>query len=362
MKNRQIYKVIGIMSGTSLDGVDMAYCEFEHAAGAWSFQLIKSETISYPSHLLKQLQESTRYSALQLAALDVSLGRWFGKNVDDFIKNNQLKVDLIASHGHTVFHQIDKGITAQIGDGNFIAATTGKPVIYNFRALDVALGGQGAPLVPIGDKLLFSEYDYCLNLGGIANISFEKNNQRLAYDICPCNMVLNYIAGKVDLDFDKDGEIARKGMVIEPLLEALDALEFYSKPYPKSLGYEWVDEQVYPLLETYASSPENLMRTFAEHIVNKITDAIAADESLGKKLLITGGGAFNAYLIERMDKRLTPNVEICLPKKEIIDYKEAIVFGFLGVLRIRLEVNCLSSVTGASRNNCGGVISEGIIY
>ncbi|MEX2336071.1 MAG: anhydro-N-acetylmuramic acid kinase, partial [Fulvivirga sp.] len=302
-------------------------------------------------------KQSTEFTGLALTALDIDLGRWIGEKVNEFIQDNSLNIDIIASHGHTVFHQTEKGITRQIGDGNVIAAVTGKTTIYDFRSFDVALGGQGAPLVPIGDRLLFHEFDYCLNLGGIANISFESDGQRFAFDICPCNMTLNHLAKRIHQDFDKDGEIAQKGITITSLLKKLDDLDFYTHSYPKSLGYEWVRDNIFPLIEEGVDSTENLMRTLADHTVNQITKAIIPLNGTGKKLLVTGGGAFNLYIIEQVRNKLSPEVEVYIPEKDLINYKEAIVFGFLGVLRARSEINCLSSVTGAQYDNSGGVIA-----
>ena len=343
------------MSGTSLDGLDIAYCEFEHKNGRWSFELHKAETIEYLPGLHHKLQSGTELSGLELTALDVELARWMGKRVKDFIKKYDLSPDLIASHGHTIFHQPEKGITLQIGDGNTLAAITGVPVAYDFRSLDVALCGQGAPLVPIGDQLLFREYDFCLNLGGIANISFEIKGLRYALDICPCNIPLNYLASKKSKTYDAGGDMARSGRLIPELLEKFNALGYYSLSGPKSLGYEWVQENILSLLDSNSSPVADLLYTMVEHIGHQIARMISQTSRTGK-LLITGGGAFNTYLIDRIKEHLPADVVVEIPSGEIISYKEAIIFAFLGVLRLRAEVNCLSSVTGAMRNSCGGVL------
>ena len=343
------------MSGTSLDGLDMACCEFEIEDGLWSYRITSAETRGYPEELYRQLKAGVVLSGFELTKLDVGLGRWMGKAVKSFIDSNKLSADFIASHGHTIFHQPELGITKQIGDGNIIAAINELPVVYDFRSLDVALGGQGAPLVPIGDDLLFHEYDYCLNLGGIANISFNSNGQRLAYDICPCNMVLNHVANSMGHPFDEGGAIARKGKIIGDLLETLDSLDFYQKPYPKSLGYEWVNDNVLEVIDNYSGSQADVMRTLVEHIINQIESAIRKQEKK-QRLLITGGGAFNYFIIELLKQRLIGKAEICIPDPTTINYKEALIFGFLGVLRLRGQVNSLKNVTGASSNNCGGVV------
>ncbi|ELR72167.1 Anhydro-N-acetylmuramic acid kinase [Fulvivirga imtechensis AK7] len=355
MKNNDNYKVIGLMSGTSLDGLDIAYCEFTREDGRWSFILQKAETIEYQRELHEKLQSGTELSGLELTALDVQLALWMGKGVNTFIRKHDLSPDLIASHGHTIFHQPERGITLQIGKGSTLAAVTGLPVVFDFRSLDVALGGQGAPLVPIGDQLLFHKYDFCLNLGGIVNISYESGGVRYALDICPGNMPLNYLAAKEGMPYDAGGDMARSGRLIPDLLRELNALKYYSLSGPKSLGYEWVRAEVLSLLESNSSPVVDLMYTIVEHISYQIAQLISQTGRTGR-LLITGGGAFNNYLIERMKAYLPANIVVEVPSAEIISYKEAIIFAFLGVLRLRSEVNCLSSVTGAMRDNCGGTL------
>jgi anhydro-N-acetylmuramic acid kinase len=257
----------------------------------------------------------------------------------------------VSSHGHTIFHQPSRGFTVQIGSGPAIAAACRLPVVYDFRSLDVALGGQGAPLVPAGDRLLFPEYDYCLNLGGIANISFEKNNERIAFDICACNIVLNYFASKKGLSFDKGGELARKGTVNDSLLKALNSLEYYTSPIPKSLGREDIEKHVFPLIKNHNLTAENNLATFTSHIAEQIGKTI--DRSHGK-LLITGGGAFNSFLVEKISEQV--KLRTIVPDNNIVNFKEAIIFGFLGVLRMEKQNNCLKSVTGSIADNCGGAI------
>jgi len=280
-------------------------------------------------------------------------GKYIGQQVLNFIEANKFKPDFIASHGHTIFHKPDEQLTLQIGDGNTIAAITGYPVVFDFRSLDVSLGGQGAPLVPIGDKLLFGEYDFCLNLGGFANISFEKNNQRMAFDICPVNFVLNHLAEKEHKSFDTDGELAKSGKVNPELLNELNLLAYYKLSSPKSLGREWVEEKVFPLLEKYNLSNIDLISTFTEHVAIQIARVIKNEK--GNSLIITGGGAYNKYLIDRIKHH--SNIRVLIPEALLVEYKEALVFAFLGLLRLRGEVNCLSSVTGASRDSSTGVLA-----
>ena len=346
------YKIIGLMSGTSLDGVDIAYCEFSFDT-IWSFRLIHGETIVYDEFWKKNLGEIHNAGAEKISEMDCSYGKFLGTLVKDFCKKYTLSPDYISSHGHTVFHQPQRSFTKQIGSGANIAAHAGFPVICDFRSLDLALGGQGAPLVPVGDKYLFPDADYCLNLGGIANISFDQNNVRLAFDICACNLILNYYALKKGVAFDNDGRIAACGKINTALLNSLNRLPYYSKTFPKSLGREDVEKDVISLIDSFNLSAEDVLSTFCEHISLQIAN-ITGKTKKGKKMLITGGGALNGFLVKCIINN--NNTEIIIPKREIIEFKEAIIFAFLGVLRIRKEINCLKTVTGASKDSCGGAI------
>jgi anhydro-N-acetylmuramic acid kinase len=290
---------------------------------------------------------------LQFVNTDREYGHYLGQLVHTFIKKNDLQVDFISSHGHTIFHQPEKKITVQIGNGAALSAASGCSVVCDFRSLDVALGGQGAPLVPIGDRFLFSEYEYCLNIGGIANISFEKNSERIAFDICPANMVLNALAQEEGIPFDADGNLARDGKINHSLLDELNAIDFYSQLPPKSLGREGVDENFFPVLKKNAISTRDKLSTCCEHIAIQVSKGIDQNNKKGK-MLITGGGAFNKFLVERIAAHLSP--EVVLPAPAIINYKEALIFAFLGVLRWRDEVNCLKKVTGAISDSSGGAI------
>lgn len=370
--------IIGLMSGTSLDGVDLACCRFADCEGRLEWSLLAAETISYPDEWVGRLSTLEKASAYEYALADVQLGHYLGGLVCEFVEKHSLHVDYVASHGHTIFHQPHLGLTTQIGDGDAIAAECGLPVVFNFRRMDVALGGQGAPLVPIGDQILFADYDACLNLGGIANISYRQSgacphraieevsssfrsqvtghgsHERIAFDISPCNMALNLLAQKVGLTYDKGGEVARSGEVVEALLSRMNSLGYYAQPSPKSLGKEWFVSQFQPLLEEGEHSVQDLLRTSVEHIAVQIAAVLNANNI--RSLLVTGGGAKNGFLISRL-RRLSPDCEVTVPSDDIIDYKEAIIFALLGYLRLQSKPNCLSSVTGASRNNCGGNIA-----
>jgi len=346
------YRVIGIMSGTSLDGLDLAYIEFEYD-NLWSFNIIKAETIGYPKKWKNILTDLVSIPKEELNHIDQKYTAYLAVVIKDFIKKNDLNnLDAICSHGHTALHQPENGFTYQIGIQKEISELIGEIVVCDFRVQDVELGGQGAPLVPIGDELLFSEYDFCLNLGGFANISTQINSTRIAYDICPVNIVLNHYVSKIDLDYDENGNIAAAGIINEQLLTELNQLEFYSLKPPKSLGLEWVRKVVFPLIDKYELSTKNILRTFVEHSTYQIASEITKKERAS--ILVTGGGVYNSFLIDRI-KELT-NINIIIPPKSLIEYKEALIFGLLGVLKLRNEINCLSSVTGAQKDHCSGEI------
>ncbi|OFX86874.1 MAG: anhydro-N-acetylmuramic acid kinase [Bacteroidetes bacterium GWF2_33_16] len=347
----QFYNAIGIMSGTSLDGLDIVWTQFWFDS-QWKFTIKKAITYKYEASLKFKLTNAPLLNGFELLSLNKEFGKYIGLRINDFLKDIDTKIDFIASHGHTVFHQPDKGITLQIGDGNEITTRTGITTICDFRSKDVALGGQGAPLVPIGDKLLFSDYDYCLNIGGFANISFDKNSTRLAFDICPANIVLNSLANKLGFDFDKNGEMAHSGNLCNEMYDELNEIEYYRKPFPKSLGREWNENIFLPILEKYTISIEDKLNTVCHHIAFQIAESTRFVPS--GKMLITGGGAFNTFLIDVL-KQKTKN-QIIIPENTIIEYKEALIFAFLGLLRVNNQINCLASVTGAKRDSICGVI------
>lgn len=343
--------ILGLMSGTSLDGIDLALCDISDEG----YRLLAANTVPYSDHWRCRLASLETASALEYAKAHVELGRLFGLEINRFLSGVDVRVDAVASHGHTIFHQPSLGLTTQIGDGDAIAAETGLLVVSNFRTLDVALGGQGAPLVPIGDELLFGQYDACLNLGGIANISYRVDGKRVAFDICPCNMALNRLASRLGYDYDPEGAIARRGIFNENLNKSLDSIDYYSVDCPKSLGKEWFLSDFWPLVEAAGlSSTEDLLCTVTHHVARQISYII--DKHNIKSVLVTGGGAFNRYLIDLLSE-LLPKIEITIPDNLTINYKEAVVFAFLGYLRLTHQVNTIASVTGARCNSIGGTIS-----
>ncbi|WP_404986871.1 anhydro-N-acetylmuramic acid kinase [Chryseobacterium sp. M5] len=347
-----VYKAIGLMSGTSLDGLDICFAKFWKENSSWKFEIIKAETIPYPKVLEEQLRNSIYLSSQNLLALHSEYGFYLGEITKDFITKNQLSdIDLIASHGHTVFHQPQRKFTLQIGDGRAIKVQTQIPVIYDFRSQDVLLGGNGAPLVPIGDELLFSDYDACLNLGGFSNISFKINEERIAFDIAPVNIVLNKLVQEFGQDYDENGNLSRKGNINPQLLEQLNSLEFYAQSHPKSLGIEWCNKNIFPLF----SGIENLdvLATFTEHAAEQISKIFNIHQF--NKVLFTGGGTYNQFLIEKIKSKT--NTEIIIPEKQIIDFKEALIFAFMGILRLNNETNVLASATGSLHNHSSGIIA-----
>jgi anhydro-N-acetylmuramic acid kinase len=346
------YHIIGTMSGTSLDGLDLALCKFSQTPGGWNYSIERAKTYTYTKEWTNKLSGAENLSGLELLKLHNDFGKLTGNYINDFLQNNVSDVDFISSHGHTVFHQPSQGYTLQIGSGAYIAANTGITTICDFRTLDVALGGQGAPLVPIGDKLLFSEYEYCLNLGGFANISFDENEKRIAFDICPVNIVINHLASQAGIAFDKDGNLGKNGNLDANLLHELDNLPFYYKKGPKSLGKEWILAEFIPILNKYPLKPTDKIRTVYEHIAVQIGESIKS--ATLSKVLVTGGGTHNKFLMELLQSKIRHN--FILPSKKIIDYKEALIFAFLGLLRYLETTNCLKSVTSASTDNIGGII------
>jgi len=344
------YRILGQMSGTSLDGMDLAICEFSMENSKWEFQIEDAVTIKYSDSWLQKIFCAKSLNAFDFISLHKEYGTLIGKEIKHFLQKRH--VDFISMHGHTIFHQPEKRITFQLGDGAFVAAETGISTLCDFRNLDSALGGQAAPLVPIGDRLLFAEYEFCLNLGGFANISYRTDNQIVAYDICPVNMLTNLLSNRLGKDFDYQGKLGQAGKLNQALLVELNQQKYYSKKIKKSLSREWFEEAFYPLIAASNLPPKDLLRTVYEHVAIQIS--LASKQQTAAKILVTGGGAHNHFLMERI--QFHNRNTIIKPSSLLIDYKEALIFAFLGVLRIQNKINCLKAVTGASRNNVGGVL------
>jgi len=372
MQNYQInsqkntWTVVGVMSGTSVDGLDMVAVKFNIDLNKWNYEIIKAVSIEYPTNMKNRLINCIHASGEELIFLDLDLGNYVGQSVSGFLKDLKIKVDLIASHGHTVFHQPEKGMTKQIGDGQSILSETGILTINDFRTMDVIKGGQGAPLVPIGDQFLFPDFEVCLNIGGFSNISYSNTNgDRLAFDTGPANLLLNHLARKLGYNYDSNGDIGRKGKLIKELYDQFNALAYYELSPPKSLGLEWVKEKILPDLENDQYKVEDLMHTCVKHISFHINQAIAKEatnqqiQPRNLSVLVTGGGAYNQFLIESL-KHDHKELNFVLPSKEIIDFKEAIIFAFLGILRLNKQINVINSVTGAKVDSIGGTIHDNI--
>ena len=361
-----VYRAIGLMSGSSLDGLDIAFVEFQETAGEWRFEILRAACYPYDDKWKKRLEEAPALSAREYLLLHADYGHYLGRQVNAFIEENdiQYQAALISSHGHTTFHIPGKKMTAQLGDGAAIAAETSLPVVTDLRSLDLALGGQGAPIVPIGEKLLLKGFDYYLNLGGIANISFRGESYS-AFDICPANRVMNMLAKDAGKDYDEDGQLAATGKINEQLLEKLNAFDYYKQAFPKSLANDFGTETIYPVIKETGLSIPDALATYVEHIVVQIIRAIRVFQhptpgTQHLKLLVTGGGAMNKWLVSSLEKALNAQqIEVLVPDPLLINFKEAMVMAFIGVLRWRQEYNVLSSVTGSSRDNIGGALWTG---
>ena len=351
MYNNSI-NVIGLMSGTSLDGVDICLVSFKKSDNK-KFNIIYNKTFEYEEIWAKKLKESIFLNKKQLNKLDIEYGTLLSDYIKEFIKEFSItKIDLISSHGHTIFHKPEKGITLQIGNGKTINKSTKIQVISDFRTQDVSYQGQGAPLVPIGDLNLFSNYKFCLNLGGFSNISIKDSSGIKAFDICPVNTVLNHYSNKLGYAFDKDGALSKKGGINIDLLNKLNKMSFYRKTGPKSLGIEFVNSKVLPLIEKFSLKPEDVLITYIEHISDQLNRSIS--EFSKNKMLITGGGTYNKTLIDSIKRKV--KCELVVPEKKIIDFKEAMIFAYMGLLKSKGKNNCLKSVTGAIKDHSSGRI------
>jgi len=342
------WHIIGLMSGTSLDGVDLAYIEFRNLEKI-HYKIIQATSIPYSTEWKSKLTNAFSAKKEEVAILDIAYSKFLGELINTFIKENNIKkVDFVASHGHTIFHKPNEGYTLQIGNKPIIVKICNQTVVCDFRVQDVALGGQGAPLVPIGDQLLFSEYDYCLNIGGFANVSYDENGLRQAYDICPANIILNHYTRKIGFEYDHQGKLARSGKLSQDLLNVLDTHPMYQSK--NSLGNEIVVSEFIPIIDSYNLNTADILHTYIEHFAKKIAEVLKPKTTT----LITGGGTFNSYLIERIKEYTTSHLVI--PSNQLINYKEALIFALLGLLKFQNEVNCLPPVTGAKKNHTSGFI------
>jgi len=351
--------ILGIMSGSSMDGVDLVLCEIGYEDDRYIYNILKGETYDYDDKWRLRLSKLRTQNAMAYAKTDVFYAHYLASLVEDFKSNTDLKIDLIASHGHTIFHNPEQKLTAQVGDGSTLAALTEIPVVSDFRRGDVAIGGEGAPLVGIGDEHLFREFDFCLNLGGFANISTHKENERIAFDIAACNILTNRLARDLELSYDNRGEIASKGAINYDMLNELNNVDFYRIEGPKSLNRDWISKELWPVVKEFRDLPlEDRMKTIVDHIafqVGKAVEKLSDGNSDGKRLYVTGGGAFNDTLIDHIKSHT--EAEVIVPEEDIVNYKEAVIFAFLGYLRMNNVENTAAAATGASRNLVSGALS-----
>lgn len=345
----QNYNVIGVMSGTSLDGIDLVHVNLTYN-DHWSFDVLESDCINYSAAWKKRLAGAIQLDEGEIKQLNQDYTVYLAQVCKEFIQKHSLRnVVAVCSHGHTIFHDPSNGYTLQIGNLPILAKLIDQRVVCDFRVQDVKLGGQGAPLVPIGDQLLFSNYEYCLNLGGFANVSYAHEGQRIAYDLCAVNVVLNHYALLLGKEYDNNGAFAKAGTPKTEILNQLNSLPYYQLPAPKSLGIEYVNKHIFPILKKI-TDPKDAISTYTQHIAGVITNSLPTDA----KVIVTGGGAYNSYLIDLINEKR--GIKLTIPSNEVVDFKEAIIFALLGVLRLRNQNNCLKSVTGASRDHCSGEI------
>ena len=360
-----VYKPIGLMSGSSLDGLDIVFAEIQENGGKWTYEILHADCYPYSEEWIKKLKVAVTLPALDYQLLHAEYGHYLGQQVNRFIRDHQLeyKVSLVASHGHTTFHVPSKKMTAQLGDGAAIAAATQLPVVSDMRSMDIAFGGQGAPIVPIGEKWLLGDYDYFLNIGGIANVSSpgQAPAGRWGFDVCAANRVLNMLAAETGREYDDEGKMASGGNMNEELMQQLNALDYYHLPFPKSLANDFGTDTVYPLIKSSGCTAHDALRTYTEHIALQIRNAIenvpVQPRSANQKILVTGGGAFNTFLIDRLRNQLAAlDIDVVIPGEDLVKYKEALIMALMGVLRWREENNVLASVTGATRDSIGGAV------
>lgn len=349
------YKVVGIMSGTSMDGLDIAHCDLTpQENGKWSYKINAAKTVAYNDLWRLRLSKLRNQNALNVYKTDRYFGEYIGELINEFLNETGLDADLIGSHGHTIFHQPENNISYQVGSASAISGVTGLPTVANFRAMDVVKFGEGAPISGIGDRLLFSEFDMCLNLGGFANISAEVDGKAVAYDVCPCNILLNRVAREFGKEYDEDGKIAEQGNIDYDLLSDLNSIGYYSDSYPKSLGREWINENFWFRVRESEANKEDRMKTLVDHIAQQVGENIEdlAKDSSATRVYVTGGGAYNNSLIDHL--RTHTDAEIIVPENDVVEYKEALIFALLATLRVQNKTNILNSFTGAETDSVAG--------
>ena len=355
--NKERY--IGIMSGTSLDGVDVVLCEIDDT----SCTLLESLEFPFPSELKAELLSmiSGTCTLEEIGRADHGLGVLFTEAVASLVVSHNIDVTTIKAiglHGQTLWHdpEGEYAFTMQLGDPNILATKTGIEVVADFRRKDVALGGQGAPFAPAFHEFIFSNINKptaVLNIGGMANITVlaKKNNDRLiGYDTGCGNVLLDaWIAKHKNLSYDKDGAWARSGKVDDALLDTMMKDPYFSASYPKSTGREkfnmaWL-EGVIDNVGMRPTRPTDVQRTLVELTALSISNEVLKFNR--DIVLLCGGGAKNIFLVERI-KQLLPNIEVNIAPHA--DEIEAMTFAWLACKRIHKEKVNLKDVTGASDN------------
>lgn len=348
------YKIIGSMSGTSIDGIDLALIEFS-VANDINYKFLASKTYKYSEDWVQKLRYNPTISAADLFKLDHEYAIYSAEVINKFIQEfdlNREEINCVAHHGHTYLHRPDLGYTFQLGCSPILSDLVQLDFITDFRKEDVALGGQGAPLVPIGDLYLFKEYDACINLGGFMNISFQEGNSRTAYDLGSFNYILNHLANKLGLEYDKEGSIARSSKADSSLLEKLTKLDYYQRELPKSIGAEYAEAYIIPLVDQFETTVA--ISTYTKHAALIVAKEV--DNHSFKKILLSGGGAHNLYFIDLLQELTT--AEIVVSNQELTDFKEALIFALLALLKREEKINVLSSVTGSNTDHSAGILYE----
>lgn len=357
---RMVYNVIGLTSGTSLAGLDIVFVALTEVRGKWTYELKAAERLAYTSEWEEKLGGAAALPARDYFLLHSEYGHFIGHAVNQFIAQHQLdhKVHFITSHGHTVFHVPAQKMTAQLGDGAAIAAVTGISVISDLRSVDVALGGKGAPVLPVAEQLLFPDYHYRVNLAENATIAAQPDGQLIAFDVCPCNYVLDTLAGLLGRPFDEEGKLAAGGVTDQGLLDALNGLAFYNEQYPRTLTSKFGTGTILPMIQQQQLSTQGKLNTYIHHIAAQVAAAVQqltpSEEGAAYNLLLTGGGARNTYLVETIRTILQPlNVTVTVQEEP---FRNALMIALLGALRWRQEPNALSAVTGAEKDSVGGAL------
>ncbi|HET9343553.1 MAG TPA: anhydro-N-acetylmuramic acid kinase [Candidatus Eremiobacteraceae bacterium] len=381
-------RAIGLMSGTSADGIDVAAVEVEHekAHGGLGIRVLHFATLPYEATLRERLLSSSSSvgtTIVQLGELNAAVGEAFAAATIEAARRWGLdlgSIDVIGSHGHTMYHAPETCVTIQIGEGAIVAARTGVTCVADFRIADVALGGQGAPLVPFVDAVLFAdpnEYRAALNIGGIANVTLlpdEAHGGRAAiraFDTGPGNMVIDAcvrLASDGESDFDRDGAAAARGIPAHALLDELLDDGYFSRPTPKSTGRERYGAayaaHVWEQGRRLGLHPDDVIATVTALTARTIADAVPSE---CRRIIVSGGGVHNRTLMETLQASVgKPPAHARVERSDVygieVDAKEATAFAVLACEAIAGDINHLPATTGAARAAVLGKITPGENY